>query len=60
MPFAFVLAVGVFAVLGLLIRSLDEADIAVAGARKAYWAALVATGLIYLVYLGQGEAWLWY
>lgn len=60
MPFAFVLSAGVFTVLWLLIGAVEASGGETGDARKAYWAAVALTAVLYAVYLVAGETWLWY
>lgn len=60
MPFAFVLSVGVLTVLGLLLGSVEDAGVDVDSARRAFWATVVLTTLVFVLYLAEGEGWIWY
>lgn len=59
MPFAFVLSMGVFSLLWLLLEADDGAGRSTGDARKAYWGTVALTAALYVVYLAFGEAWLW-
>lgn len=60
MPSALVLSGGVFAVLWLLLKAVQDAGGSTTRARKAFWATVVVTSLVYLLYLVAGESWIWY
>lgn len=52
---------GTLTTLGLLLSGLQSgAASRLVAARRAFWVTVVATALVYALYLVFGESWLWY